>query len=145
MYEHVQFKYNVCSLFLVYCLGNLFLDLLGEGQKVAFLLADPAGIVWSGRRRSSIASAATAGSSSPLGALLMLTWLGIGAGVIEFGVEVNDGLAAARHLECSSLLLCNMTIVFFDSDGRGASSADATQGLGAIGAGGGHVDLAHSG
>ena len=110
---------------------------------MAFLLSDPAGIVWSGRRNA-IASSATAGSSSPLCAILLLTWVGIGAGVIEVFVEFNDGSAAVGHVQRRSLLLCSMTVVFFDSDGRGASSADATQGLGATGGGGGRVDLARA-
>ena len=100
----------------------------------------------SGPGRRTIVSSATAGGSSPLCAILLLTWVGIGAGVIEAFGEFNGGFADVGHVQRRSLLLCtrNSIIVFFDSDGRGASSADATQGLGATGGGSGRVDLAHA-
>jgi len=113
--------YSACSYILMPGslprLGKLFLELFEKGKQMAFLLANPAGDVWSGTK--AIASSATAGGASPFCSILLLIWAGIG--IVQIAAGGNTFL---------TILVCS-NAGFFDrgNDGEGTSSSATTNGL----------------
>ena len=107
-------------------LGKLFLELFEKGKQMAFLLANPAGDVWSGTR--AIASSATAGGASPFCSILLLIWTGIG--IVQIAVEVNTFLTILVGRCFFFQDICS-NAGFFDrgNDDEGTSSSATTNGL----------------